>query len=216
MLPFCEFTFFLHNTWCRRHFTYDCNLWLHFWMVSINLLYGLLSFFRSGLLLRSQTEWPRMKCQHRIAAVFDLHGEEELSNWWKLDWSDNQRWQQPEESTYPEACRSNDDEASPHLESAEGYNEQKYKQIPSGRKAHNHSNLEWISSLFRPAPGNVHFTLLSWSVELLMGRSTLHYSSVFSSNPSLGQRIWNAVMLMWLTEYDLSCWRPKWRVSIVP
>lgn len=103
ILPFCEFMFLLNNMWCQRHLTYDYNLWLHFWMVSINLRYGLLSFFPSGLLLRSQTEWPRIKCQHRIAAAFDLHGEEELSNWWKLDWSDNQHWQQSEESSYPVA-----------------------------------------------------------------------------------------------------------------
>lgn len=145
ILPFCKFMFLLNNTWWRRHFTYDYNLRLHFWMVSINLLHGLLSFFRSGLLLRSQREWSRMKCQHRIAAVFDLHGEEELSNWWKLDWSDNQHWQQSEESAYPVACRSNDDAFS-HLQREDWHNEQKYKQMPSGRKAHNHSNLEFISS----------------------------------------------------------------------
>lgn len=58
-----------------------------------------------------------MKCHHGIAALFDLRGEEELSNWWK----------QSEESVYPVAlCSSEDLIDYPDLKSEEGSNEQKY------------------------------------------------------------------------------------------
>lgn len=97
-------------------------------MASINLLLALHSFFLDDLDLWSQTECSRKDCQQRIAAAFDLRGEEELSNWWKPDWSDNQRWQCSEWPAYPVACRGSEEllrGACPDLKSEDGYNEQK-------------------------------------------------------------------------------------------
>lgn len=76
------------------------HIWLQFmtaflnglhWSATVDPLLSLLP--RWFLIAWRKQDGPGWKVTWGAAALFDLHGEGELSNWWKLDWSDNRCWQ---------------------------------------------------------------------------------------------------------------------------